>query len=98
LARRTVCVNGSRRNGFLRIRCVPPKKTNKISEQENTSSLGKAKINGSAIEDTVKISREARNITKEFGRREERKASELKEQERQSKDNEKKLRTYKENS
>jgi hypothetical protein len=74
------------------------KKSNKISEQENPSSLGKAETNDSAIEDTVKISQKSRDITKEFERTEDGKASELKEQERQSRDNEKNLRTYKENS
>ena len=48
------------------------KKPNKISEQENNSSIGKAEINDSAKEDTVKISREARNITEEFVKTEER--------------------------
>jgi hypothetical protein len=74
------------------------KKSNKIFEQENSSSISKAEINDSAIEDTVKISQESRDITKEFERTEERKASELKEQERQNRNNEKKLGTYKEKS
>ena len=47
------------------------KKSNKISEQENLSSFGKAETNDSAREDTVKISQEACNITKEFGGTEE---------------------------
>jgi len=47
------------------------KKSNKISEQENSSSISKAEINNSAIEDMVKISQEACNITKEFGGTEE---------------------------
>jgi hypothetical protein len=68
---------------------IQQKKSNKISEQENPSSLGKAEINDSAIEDTVKISQESRDITKEFERTEEGKASELKEQERQNRDSEK---------
>jgi hypothetical protein len=65
------------------------KKSNKISEQENLSSFGKAEINDSAREDTVKISQEACNRTKEFERTEERKASELKEQEQKNRDSEK---------
>ena len=47
------------------------KKPNKISEQENNSSIGKAEINDSTIEDTVKISQEACNITKELEETEE---------------------------
>jgi hypothetical protein len=65
------------------------KKSNKISEQENNSSIGKAEIIDSAIEDTVKISQEACNITKEFERTEEGKPSELKELEPQNGDREK---------
>jgi len=56
------------------------KKSNKISDQENPSSIGKAEINGSAIEDTVKISQEACNITKEFGETEEDSVIEQREQ------------------
>ncbi len=58
------------------------KKSNKISEQENNSSIGKAEINDSAKEDTVKISQEARNITEEFVKTEER--EELEQQNRDS--------------
>jgi len=65
------------------------KKINKISEQENNSSLSKVEINDSAKEDTVNISREALNITKEFERTEEGNASELKELEQQNRDSEK---------
>jgi len=56
------------------------KKSNKISEQENLSSFGKAEINDSAREDTVKISQEACNITKEFGKTEEDSVVEQREQ------------------
>ena len=65
------------------------KKPNKISEQENNSSIGKAEINDSAKEDTVKISREARNITEKFVKTEEGKSSELKELEQQNREREK---------
>jgi len=69
------------------------KKINKISEQENNSSLGKVKINDSVKEDTVNISRESLNITKEFERTEEGNASELKELEQQNRDSEKRAET-----
>ena len=56
------------------------KKSNKISEQENDSCASRAEIIGSAREDTVKISQEACERTKEFESPEERISSELKEQ------------------
>ncbi len=56
------------------------KKSNKISEQENDSCASRAEIIDSAREDTVKISQEACNITKEFVSSEERMSAELKEQ------------------
>ncbi len=56
------------------------KKSNKISEQENDSCASRAEIIGSAREDTVKISQEACERTKEFESPEERMSSELKEQ------------------
>jgi hypothetical protein len=56
------------------------KKSNKISEQENDSCASRAEIIDSAREDTVKISQEACERTKEFESPEERMSSELKEQ------------------
>ena len=56
------------------------KKSNKISEQENDSCASRAEIIDSAREDTVKISQEACERTKEFESPEERISSELKEQ------------------
>ena len=56
------------------------KKSNKISEQENDSCASRAEIIDSAREDTVKISQEACERTKEFESSEERMSSELKEQ------------------
>ena len=56
------------------------KKSNKISEQENDPCASRAEIIGSAREDTVKISQEACERTKEFESPEERISSELKEQ------------------
>jgi hypothetical protein len=56
------------------------KKSNKISEQENDSCASRAEIIDSAREDTVKISQEACERTKEFESPEGRMSSELKEQ------------------
>jgi hypothetical protein len=56
------------------------KKSNKISEQENDSCASRAEIIDSAREDTVKVSQEACERTKEFESPEERMSSELKEQ------------------
>ena len=56
------------------------KKSNKISEQGNDSCASRAEIIDSAREDTVKISQEACERTKEFESPEERMSSELKEQ------------------
>ena len=61
---------------------VSPKlqQSKKFSEQENDSSTSKTTTVDSAREDTVKISREARERTKEFERSEEGKSSNVKEQ------------------
>ena len=56
------------------------KKSNKISEQGNDFCASRAEIIDSAREDTVKISQEACERTKEFESPEERMSSELKEQ------------------
>ena len=56
------------------------KKSNKISEQGNDSCASRAEIIDSARKDTVKISQEACERTKEFESPEERISSELKEQ------------------
>ena len=83
MGRRTfyVYVYANQGIGFLWIRCVSPqKKSNKISEQENDSCVSRAEIIDSAREDTVKVSQEAFEKTKEFESSEERLSSELKEQ------------------
>lgn len=67
-------------NSYGSAASLQQKKSNKISEQGNASCASRAEIIDSAREDTVKISQEACERTKEFESSEERISSELKEQ------------------